>query len=166
MRLIVVVTALLFAALPVHADQVSDDADAIAACMGDAWPRDARALCAGAVSAPCQLALGAESTESMNLCLAREADAWNAVMERQFPELMQRAREVDAAGAASAGLESAAEALENAQRAWQLYRDAECRFARASWGDGGFRAVALSACVLDLTARRAVDFQARLLTGG
>ena len=166
MRLILAATALLATTLPAQADQASDDADAIAACMTEAWPRDARALCAGAVSSPCQLALGEESTGIMNACLTREADGWNLVMERQMPDLMRRAEEVDAANAGAEGLDSAAATLENAQRAWLLYRDAECRYAVASWGAGGFRDVAVAACMLDLTARRAVDFHARLLTGG
>jgi len=118
------------------------------------------------VSAPCQLKRGDESTKSMNNCLTREAEAWNAVMERQFPELERRAREVDAANKTKLDLDSAVETLENAQRAWLIYRDAECRFAKAIWGAGGFRAVARAACMLDLTARRTVDFYARLATGG
>ena len=98
-RLVLAAVALLATALPAQADQASEDADAIAACMAEAWPRDARALCAGAVSSPCQLALGNETTENMNACLMREADAWNLVMERQMPDLMRRAEEVDAANA-------------------------------------------------------------------
>jgi len=167
MRTILALLALLLAALPVRADQTSDDADAVESCMHDAWPRDVRALCVGVVSAPCQRAAGKETTVAMVHCLAREAGAWDTVMNRQFPELMQRAREVDAANSqANDSLDASAPALETAQRAWLIYRDSECRYAYASWGNGSFRPVAHSACLVDLTARRVVDFHARLVTGG
>ena len=51
-------------------------------------------------------------------------------------------------------------------RAGPLQDDAECRHDYAIWGMGSFRTVAHSACRLDLTARRVVDFHARLVTGG
>ena len=38
----------------------------------------------------CQIALGAESYESMALCLGREATAWSQVMDGQFAELKRR----------------------------------------------------------------------------
>lgn len=159
--------ALLLAVPAAQANQASEDADSVESCMRDAWPRDPRTLCVGIVSTPCQLALGGDSTQAMNACLTREARAWDMVMTRQIPELMRRANEIDAAAAgAMQGIDSAASALENAQRAWLIYRDSECRSAYASWGTGSFRTVAHAACMLDLTARRVVDFQARLVTGG
>ncbi len=51
-------------------------------------------------------------------------------------------------------------------RAAPLEGDAECRHNDAIWGRGSFRSVAHAACRLDLTARRVVDFHARLVTGG
>ncbi len=89
------------------------------------------------------------------------------VLNRQWPRLMTRAREVDAANQSTGpALDSAAETLRGAQRAWIVFRDAECRHNYAIWGMGSFRSVAHSACRLDLTARRVVDFHARLVTGG
>jgi uncharacterized protein YecT (DUF1311 family) len=167
MRLAAIMTALLLAALPAQADQLQDDADALESCMVTAWPRDALALCTGIVSDPCQAEPGGQTTLGMNQCLAREADAWDAVLNRQWPKLMTRAREVDAANQTTVPtLDSAAETLRSAQRAWIVFRDAECRHNYAIWGMGSFRSVAHSACRLDLTARRVVDFHARLVTGG
>ncbi|MHA1528325.1 MAG: lysozyme inhibitor LprI family protein [Alphaproteobacteria bacterium] len=179
MRLAAILTALLLAAFPAQADQLQDDADALESCMLTAWPRNVLALCAGIVTDPCQAEPGGGTTLGMNQCLAREADAWDAVLDRQWPRLMTRAREVDAAnqtaessGGNSAGnsgglaLDSAVETLRGAQRAWVVFRDAECRHNYAIWGKGSFRAIAHSACRLDLTARRVVDFHARLVTGG
>jgi uncharacterized protein YecT (DUF1311 family) len=162
--------ALLLTALPARADPLSDAADTLESCVATAWPRDVLALCVGAIADPCQIAPGGDTTVGMNACLAREADAWDAVLNRQWPALMTRAREVDAAnrtGEQTGGLalDSAAETQRAAQRAWVVFRDAECRSNYASWGIGSFRTVAHSACRLDLTARRVVDFHGRLVTG-
>ncbi len=169
--LLVAVFALLLAALPAQAGPLQDDADALESCMITAWPRDVLALCTGIVSDPCQAGPGGSSTRGMNQCLAREADAWDAVLNRQWPRLMTRAREVDATNqttdnSGGLALDSAAETLRGAQRAWIVFRDAECRHNYAIWGMGSFRTVAHSACRLALTARRVVDFHARLVTGG
>ncbi len=166
--LLVAVFALLLAALPARADQLQDDADELESCMVTAWPRNVLALCTGIVTDPCQAEPGGQqSTQGMNQCLAREADAWDVVLNRQWPRLMTRAREVDAANQTGGfALDSAAETLRGAQRAWIVYRDAECRHNYAIWGMGSFRAIAHSACRLGLTARRVVDFHARLVTGG
>ncbi len=51
-------------------------------------------------------------------------------------------------------------------RAAPLEDDAECRHNDAIWGMGSFRPLTHSACRLGLTARRVVDFHARLVTGG
>ena len=162
-----VIIAALMPALPVQAGQLQDDADALESCVVTAWPRNVLALCTGIVTDPCQAEPGGQTTQGMNQCLAREADAWDVVLERQFPRLMTRAREVDAANqSAVPALDSAAETLRSAQRAWIVFRDAECRHNYAIWGMGSFRAIAHSACRLDLTARRVVDYHARLVTGG
>ncbi len=170
---------LFLAALPAQADRLQDDAGALESCIVTVWPRDALALCTGIVSDPCQAEPEGASTQGMNQCLAREADAWGAVLERQWPKLMTRAREVDAASrttdqsgdhssdhSGGFALDSAAETLRGAQRAWVVFRDAECRHNYAIWGSGSFRSVAHSACRLALTARRVIDFHARLVTGG
>jgi uncharacterized protein YecT (DUF1311 family) len=167
MALVALLCALLLTALPARADPPGDDADALEACVATAWPRDVLALCTGTIADPCQAAPGGETTLGMNQCLAREADAWDTVLNRQWPKLMTRAREVDAANQTEGlALDSAAETLRAAQRAWIVFRDAECRSNYASWGAGSFRTVAHSACRLDLTARRVVDFYARLVTEG
>ena len=171
MRIAAILTALLLATLPARADQLQDDADALESCMVTAWPRDVLALCPGIVSDPCQAAPGGQTSLGMSQCLAREADAWGVVLERQWPKLMTRAREVDAASqvaspVASPVLDSAAGTLRGAQRAWVVFRDAECRHNYAIWGAGSFRTIAHSACRLDLTVRRVVDFHARLVMGG
>ncbi len=171
MRLAAIIAALLLAVLPAQADPLQNDADALESCMVTAWPRNVLALCAGIVSDPCQAESGGGTTQGMNQCLARAADAWDAELDRQWPRLMTRAHEVDTAdqtadNSGGLALDSAAETLRGAQRAWIVFRDAECRHNYAIWGMGNFRNVAHSACRLDLTARRVVNLHARLVTGG
>jgi uncharacterized protein YecT (DUF1311 family) len=166
MRLTVILTAFLLATLPAQADPLQEDADALQTCVTTGWPRDVLALCTGIVSDPCQAAPGGETTRGMDQCLAREADAWDAVLNRLWPSLMTQAHEVDAANeTVRLSLDSAAETLRSAQRAWIVFRDAECRHNYVSWGAGSFRSIAHSACRLELTARRVVAFHARLVTG-
>jgi uncharacterized protein YecT (DUF1311 family) len=165
--LVVLLSALLLTPLPAKADPLQVNADALESCMVTAWPRDVLGLCIGIVANPCQQAPGGDTTLGMNQCLAREADAWDAVLNRLWPKLTTHAREVDAANETGGlALDTSAETLLNAQRAWIVFRDAECRHNYASWGLGSFRTVAHSACRLDLTARRVVDFHARLVNGG
>jgi len=167
MRFAAFLTALILTAIPAQADPLQDNADALESCMVTAWPRDVLGLCIGIVANPCQQAPEGGTTQGMNQCLAREADAWDAVLNRLWPKMMTRSREVDAANETEGlALDTAAETLLSAQRAWIVFRDAECRHNYASWGLGSFRTVAHSACRLDLTARRVVDFHARLVNGG
>jgi uncharacterized protein YecT (DUF1311 family) len=161
-----VILALYPTAPPAQADP-SADADAVAACLSETWPQDPRTLCAGIVSTPCERETGADPARTSAQCLTRETAAWHLVLERQMPELRRRAAEIDAGSPQAAdGINAAAAALETAQRAWLTYRDSECRSAYASWGAEEFRTVAHAACMLDLTLRRVVDFQARLMVGG
>ena len=167
MRLRAAVFAILLSLAPAKAGQVDLDADALEACLLTGWPRDVLELCTGIVADPCQTAAGGTATEAMTGCLAREADAWEVVLNRLWPRMRMRAGEVDAANETDAlGIDSATETLRTAQRTWEVYRDAACRHSYASWGRGEFRTVAHAACMLDLTARRVIDFHARLATGG
>jgi uncharacterized protein YecT (DUF1311 family) len=166
MRLMLLALAFLLAALPARADPASD-ANVIEACVAETWPGDVMAACAGIVANPCQAQPGGETTQGIGDCLSREAGALDALLNRLWPELTRRAAETDAANDASAqGLPSAASALVDAQRAWLEFRDAECHYAYSSYGAGTFRTVAHAACFADVTARRAVDFYARLNTEG
>jgi len=166
-RLPVIALALMLSAVPATAGAGAEaDADMVQSCIDGGWPKDVRAICVGLVSDACQSAAGDNATVTMAACLGREATAWEAVMQRQSEQLKLRAQEVDAASGTAPGLDSAVQTLAAAQSAWTVYRDAECRYAYANWGKGEFRAVAHAACLLDLTARRVVDFHARLVTGG
>lgn len=147
--------------------QPDHDVDALEACLLTGWPRDVLELCTGVVADPCQADTEGTATMGMTGCLVREAAAWEALLSRMWPRMMMRAREIDAANQTDAlDIDSATETLRTAQRTWEVFRDAECRYSHASWGEGEFRTVAHAACLLDLTARRVADLYARLSTGG
>lgn len=166
MRLMLLAIAILLSALPARADPAAD-ADALRACIDETWPGDVMRSCAGLVANPCQEQPGGETTAGMTACLSREADGWDALLNRLWPELVKRAGEADTGNdVAAQGLPSAASALTDAQRAWLVFRDAECHYASAAYGAGSFRGVAHAACRLDVTARRVVDFYARLHVEG
>ncbi len=164
MRFLTAIALLLFA-LPATAAQKDQDAAALQTCMQELWPGDVLGECAGIIANPCQAKPGGETTLRMNNCLTQEAEAWDLILNRLWPEVMKRARATDQANQIT-GPDSAAETLRVAQRAWIAFRDAECRHSYAIYGLGSFRTIAHSACVLDLTARRVVDFHARLESEG
>ncbi|MDH3665459.1 MAG: DUF1311 domain-containing protein [Paracoccaceae bacterium] len=164
MRFVALVMILMLA-LPATAAQKDQDADALQACIQEHWPGDVLAECTGLIADPCQAKSGGETTLGMNNCLTQEAEAWDVILNRLWPELMKRARATDQANQIT-GPDSAAETLRAAQRAWIAFRDADCRHSYATYGLGSFRTIAHSACTLELTARRVVDFHARLESEG
>ncbi len=164
MRALAAVMIVLFT-LPAAAAQKEKDADMLQACIQEHWPGDALTECTGVIADPCQAKPGGETTLGMNNCLTQEAEAWDVILNRLWPKLMERARAADQANQIT-GPDSAAETLRAAQRAWIAFRDAECRHSYATYGQGSFRTVAHAACILDLTARRVIDFHARLASEG
>lgn len=123
---------------------------------------DAAEECVGIVSGPCMEAADGATTVGMMACMGRETQAWDAILNDQWPKLMQRARSLDG-GAVAQDQPGRAETLRDAQRAWIAFRDAECAHAYASGGDGSIRRILGASCLLDLTAERAIDFHERLV---
>ena len=52
-----------------------------------------------------------------------------------------------------------AEKLLEAQRAWIVYRDAECALDYAEWGAGSMRNIAHADCRLQMTAERTIELR-------
>lgn len=153
--------------------QRAADASLLAACVAEVAPeptglseevRAVEAACIGRVSEPCMAAEdGGYSTLGMSLCAQRETDAWDVLLNDDWPGLMARARAVDTDNEGwPQELPSAAEALRAAQRAWLAWRKAECRSAYADWGAGSMRHIAGTGCMLRLTAERTIAFRLRL----
>lgn len=131
----------------------ADDQADLQACLDGGEPATAYGRCVDLIAGPCLGAPGAETTPAMAECYTREAKAWDAALNRQWPVAMHNAKA--AAPAADA-------ALLRAQRAWIAFRDADCAAERASYGDGSLGVVAFAACQRDHTAHRVVEFTIRL----
>lgn len=132
--------ALALVPLPAHADDAAD----VAACLGNALATGtAPAACIGPVSSACIDAIATPDYVAAGACVAREAAAWDVVLNDEWKALM--------------GLLTQAEKdmIRDAQRAWIAYRDADCRVAAqlahpsrsGLWG---------SQCLLDRTAERVI----------
>lgn len=111
----------------------------VTAAEGD---RAALNACKGAASQPCMDADGGESTLGMTMCLAEEGSAWEALMNAAQTRLAQRQETVAA--------------LTSAQEQWRAYREAECGYAVARWGEGSGARVELAGCMATMVADRAI----------
>lgn len=118
-------------------------AERVAACV-TAADGDASALnaCKGVASQPCMEADGG-STYGLMSCLSEEGGAWQSLM-------------VAAEARLAAARPETAEALTSAQEHWRAYREAECSYAVARWGEGSGARVELAGCMANMVADRAI----------
>jgi uncharacterized protein YecT (DUF1311 family) len=120
--------------------------------------------CIGIIARQCIAAPGGETTVGRNDCLSREAAAWDVVLNRDWPQLLDAMARRDAANEVDRlGLRSARAELRAAQRAWLAFREADCTAQSAEWGTGTIGSTVFARCWLEMTARRTIDLHARLL---
>jgi uncharacterized protein YecT (DUF1311 family) len=132
------------------------------ACYAEAATSEERAACIGQMSSVCMdTEEGGHSTLGMVSCLSAEADAWDRWLNTEYVTAR--------AGADAVDIEEAkffpefarrAETLLAAQRAWIVFRDAECDLAYAEWGSGSMRNIAYADCRLQMTAERTLRLRA------
>ncbi len=103
---------------------------------------DRLAACKGASAEPCISADGG-TTHGMVMCFSNEAEVWARAMEESQRRLTVASPETAAA-------------LADSQRAWASYRDAQCGYRVALWGEGSGARVELAACIAAMTADRAI----------
>lgn len=154
-------------ALPALAQDVRPgDLAKIEACVAENPGLDRFGLgqvCTGIVAEPCAETPEGGTTHGLNACYGRETAAWDVLLNRAWPDLRARAREMDVGNdVAAMNLPSADETLLKAQRAWLAWRAAECEAAAAEWGMGSFRTNIYSFCWHRLTAERTIDFLVRM----
>lgn len=89
---------------------------------------------------------GGETTIGMVQCSDEEHGAWDARLNTVYGELRAR----------FAG-QTAADTLQQAQRDWIAFRDAECRFQASIYEGGSIAQVISVGCHSDMTARRALE---------
>ena len=136
----------------------------LAACFGAAESQEDRRACVGVVFESCEGG-GAKGlyNNTYASCFLAEAQAWEVQMGAVYAELMDRSRMSDAHYAEKApDWVGAADALEEAQEAWEAYRIAECGFAYAQWGSGSMRLIDGAMCQRDIFAARTLALAARL----
>lgn len=121
---------------------LADDADALETCVAESGesPSD----CLDRVAEAC-LEGTERTTRDIVECATRETSAWDTLLNRWYRKLSVRSDK------------SAGKLLRDAQRAWIMFRDADCSYAYAQWADGTMRTVAGAYCQRDRTATRAIE---------
>jgi len=131
-------------ATTVLADVTQIDSAPLQACVSAAeGEADALRACRGTISQPCFDTPEGASTHGMVMCASAERDAWARILDEQLARL-------------SANGADSAPSLQRAQTAWAAYREAECNYHVALWGEGSGARVALASCDAQLTADRAI----------
>ncbi len=126
------------------------DAQQVEACFASAPAGDYGPHCLGSASDACQTSTPeGQTTIGIAACIGAETAAWDALLNREF-------RATRDAHAGSAGV---ADRLVAAQRAWIAFRDADCALAHARWADGSIRGVVAANCLMEMTARRALELR-------
>ena len=121
----------------------------IEACLADNRDseQDRDSLCSGLIANPCQARPGGETTPGIVECLYRERMVWDALLNRYYVALIGRLDK------------SSIAALREAQRAWIPFRDKVCKFQWTVYRDGTIRGPVAASCLMEETARRAVDLK-------
>lgn len=89
----------------------------------------------------------AKTTLQINECFAKELKKADAELNSVYQSTMKKLEPADAV------------LLRKAQRAWLVYRDAQCEADRALWGQGTGGPAAFMSCKLELTRKRTAEIQ-------
>jgi len=103
------------------------------------------ALLAALLLAPDHHCSTAITTVDMVECIGRSTTEWDELLNTAYREALARVAEPQQAR------------LRGAQRAWILYRDANCRAYGAA--EGTISAIAAASCLRDMTQSRAEELQ-------
>ena len=115
---------------------------------------EAGGACIGEVSERCRSETwSGDTTQGIVACAGRETAAWDVLLNEEYRATRAWAEEVDRAEAVPE-FAQAAQGLLSAQRAWIVFRDAECALTYAWWGSGSLRHVAAANCRMVMTAER------------
>jgi uncharacterized protein YecT (DUF1311 family) len=125
---------------------VADDAETISACLKAerSAERDGHA-CIGKLSKPCMAAPGGETTAGMIQCSDREIKAWDALLNAEYKQLIEKLEP------------KSVERIRAAQRAWIKMRDGDCGLSYETFEGGTIAGVIAAGCMLDRTATRALQ---------
>ncbi len=133
--------------------------EVLAECYADAATQEARTACIGEASRVCmEEEPEGQTTMGMSRCTGIEADAWDVLLEGELRAAMDWARKSDEADLPQ--FRARAEALRNAQHAWEDFAVEECRLQYALWGSGSMRSIAGAACRMEMIAEHTVALRA------
>ena len=123
----------------------------------------ARFDCIGAAAEYCMSKPSGGSTVGMGFCLGRELGYWDDRLNAVYAELWRVERSVmEDAERTELRVPDTVLALREMQRAWIRFRDASCAYEFSIWGGGTGGGPANTACLLELTARQALQLEDRL----
>lgn len=156
-----VASMLALAALPAHGQDAGappSELPVLEACLAECDTAECDRACEGRATAACGNRMAPDmrdTTLGIAQCEHTEFAAWDAVLNALWPGVRA---EAEASGIF--------DDLLAAQRAWIAWRDAECTYRTAVWGDGSMRRIAWPACRARLTADRVIDLRAQSREGG
>lgn len=102
---------------------------------------------------------GGYSTVGQGACVWAEYEDWDVELNALYSPLRERLANDDEVNEMPF---STADALRDAQRAWIPWRDANCAFERSKWGGGTGGGPAEAACLMQMTAERALSLRVEL----
>ena len=98
-----------------------------------------------------------QSNYEMKMCAARELKQAEGELKVAFKRALKAAEEQYATGRSTPGLENMPNmprALRKAQRAWEVFRDANCSYQDLVYYGGTMAPLAVTSCLRDMTKTR------------
>lgn len=123
------------------------DVKAVNACFAGTASFETSPPCVGAQAEICMRAPGGSTTQGIVACASAETAAWDAILNTQYQARM------------SAAAPNVKAALRTAQRAWIVYRDAECALHYEKYAEGTIRSTYYAACMQAEISERAFELR-------
>lgn len=92
-----------------------------------------------------------ETTVGSVKCLSAETEVWDGKLNDEYKKTRAFFATMDDGDSGQR-----VDALKKAQRAWIVFRDAECAMEYSAWGSGSIRSIAGADCLMRITAERTV----------
>ena len=161
MKRLIIALLLLPTALWAEDDLVNRYGPLLTQCYAAAGTTEAKAECIGILSQNCMgREEGGETTLGMTQCLSSETEVWDVFLNDEYRQTMAWAKAMDTDEAeVFPEFANRAKSLRDAQRAWLVFRDAECGLDYAIFGSGSMRQIVGASCFMRMTAERTIDLR-------
>jgi len=154
---ILILALLLFPATVVAQSPSADDYRAtLDSCYAQAERADDLDACRSLLSDACIAGEPqGQTTRGTSMCLQAEFQVWDERLNIEYRATMARLRSIDDFDrTTSPEFAVRAERLRDAQRAWIVFRDADCAVEYALWSNGSLRLIAGPSCLAQRTFER------------